>query len=236
MTELVPWIVVALALAMASGLYLRVRAAGVEAEAARSEAEKLRGELAAAREQLARSGAKQRKAAEESQTLRRKLDKAKRRTEKTSGGHGATATRLNALEADLEQTRQARDAAREEAQGLASELARLRSAEKRVPVTVPAPADEAALAALSRRAEAAESELASLREQLAEHVRTVERLRGRARTQETLYASIRAELAAKKDRLRAQQEEIERLQALKVALIDAPAAEQGASSAEPESH
>lgn len=52
MAELVPWILVALALAVAVGLFLRVRAAGGELGSARSEAEKLRGELAAAREQL----------------------------------------------------------------------------------------------------------------------------------------------------------------------------------------
>ena len=38
--------------------------------------------------------------------------------------------------------------------------------------------------------------------------------------QEQLYASVRSELDVKKDRLRAQEEQIQRLQALKVAMSD----------------
>ena len=48
------------------------------------------------------------------------------------------------------------------------------------------------------------------------------RLKKKLSTQELLYVSIRNELAAKKDRLRTQQEEIERLRALRVSLLDTP--------------
>ena len=43
-----------------------------------------------------------------------------------------------------------------------------------------------------------------------------ERWQAKVRTQDKLYLAIRGELAAKKDRLRAQQEELERLRALRV--------------------
>lgn len=228
MVDGVAWGVAVLAGAAALALYWRVRAVGVELGASRIEAEKLRGELAATRDQLAREAAKQRRRAEEQQELRRKLDKAKRRAAQAPDAtRGGSASRLSELEAQLEQARQARDAAREEADGLAAEVGRLRAAPK--PARPPEPvADAAAVAALRERAATAEADLASVRAQVAAHERSLDRLRGRIRTQEELYVAIRSELAAKKDRLRAQQEEIERLQALKVAFIDAaPAAPAG---------
>jgi hypothetical protein len=50
--------------------------------------------------------------------------------------------------------------------------------------------------------------------------RSLEKLRTKVRTQDQLYLVMRGELEAKKDRLRTQQEELERLQAFKVAVID----------------
>jgi predicted nucleic acid-binding Zn-ribbon protein len=49
---------------------------------------------------------------------------------------------------------------------------------------------------------------------------TEARLRKRIDNQEQLYASLRGELEAKKDRLRTQEEQLQRLQALKVAVLD----------------
>ena len=49
---------------------------------------------------------------------------------------------------------------------------------------------------------------------------TEARMRKRMSNQEQLYASLRAELDVKKDRLRTQEEQLQRLQALKVAVID----------------
>jgi hypothetical protein len=45
-------------------------------------------------------------------------------------------------------------------------------------------------------------------------------MRKRMSNQEQLYASIRAELDVKKDRLRTQEEQLQRLQALKVSVVD----------------
>ncbi len=45
-------------------------------------------------------------------------------------------------------------------------------------------------------------------------------MRKRMSNQEILYASLRAELEVKKDRLRTQEEQLQRLQALKVAVLD----------------
>ena len=48
-------------------------------------------------------------------------------------------------------------------------------------------------------------------------------LKARLETQDQLYASIRSELGAKKDHIRQQREELERLRAYKVALVDSSA-------------
>jgi len=50
--------------------------------------------------------------------------------------------------------------------------------------------------------------------------RTELRLRKRADNQEQLYASVRGELEVKKDRLRTQEEQLQRLRALKVAVLE----------------
>ena len=49
---------------------------------------------------------------------------------------------------------------------------------------------------------------------------TESRMRKRMSNQEQLYASLRSELEVKKDRLRTQEERIQRLQALEVAVAD----------------
>jgi len=58
----------------------------------------------------------------------------------------------------------------------------------------------------------------------------ISRLRGRLRTQESVYAQLRGELEAKKDRLKTQREELERLRAYKVTLIDVAPEPAGPSS------
>lgn len=236
MAELVSWLLVGLAGTAALSLFLRVRSLGFEVAAARLEAEKLRAELIASRDQLSHAAAKNRRVVDESQELRRKLEKAKRRDSHAERVPGPTATRISELEAELEQARQARDAAREEADGLAGELTRVRqivSVARPAKIDGPIPLlDNAAIEALQSRVRSVESDLAAARQTEQEHARAIERQKAKLRVQEDLYVAIRGELAAKKDRLRTQQEQIERLQALKVAFIDAaPAAADAAIAA-----
>lgn len=235
MVELVSWVVVGLLSAGAFTLFLRVRGLQVEVAAARVEAEKLKAELVATREQLTKSAAKQRRIAEESQAVRRKLDKARRRGAQSDRAPGPSGARIPELEAELEQARQARDAAREEVHGLAAELKRVRGLVAEAPKepAMPAPLlDNAAIEALQARLGSLEAELSAARTSEQERARAIERLKAKLRTQDDLYVAMRGELAAKKDRLRTQQESIERLQALKVAFIDAaPAAADAAIAA-----
>ena len=235
MVELIAWLLVALSGAAAFALFLRVRGLQTDVASARLDADKLRAELVASRDQLSHAAAKQRRLVDESQELRRKLEKAKRRGAHGEPAPGPAGARIPELEAELEQARQARDAARDEAAGLASELKRVRAqvAERPAPPDVPVPLlDNGAIEALQARLRSGEAELEAARRTEQEHARAQQRLKAKLRTQDDLYVAIRGDLAAKKDRLRTQQEQIERLQALKVAFIDAaPAAADAAIAA-----
>ncbi|MBW2697974.1 MAG: hypothetical protein JRE70_15945 [Deltaproteobacteria bacterium] len=238
MTSLIVSILAGVAGVAAFAFYLRVRGLGVELGQSGVENEKLRAELQSSRAQLERIQAKQRRGSDELVELRKKLEKSKRRAARAQdAGHGATASQVQALEADLEQTRQARDAARDEASGLSSALSRARAeaAQVEAPPGPETPSlDNAGIEALRGRCERAEAALAAARPELAAMEKSNARLKGRIDTQERLYVSIRSELEAKKDRLRTQQEEIERLQALKVALVDPLPPETPIASARPE--
>jgi predicted nucleic acid-binding Zn-ribbon protein len=236
--QMIPWMIVVVAGVAALALFLRARALGVELAEGEIDREKLRGELAASRAQLEKASAKARQRGDELGELRKKLDKQKRRAAPAKGtAPAAGAARVGELEQELETARQARDAAREEATGLSAELSRLRAqlAERATPPPAAVEAQPAetpllvndAITALQRRVDEAEQARGAAQAELVEARKQTERLKGKARTQEVLYASIRSELEAKKDRLRTQQEELERLQALKVAVID-PIPEEGA--------
>lgn len=227
----ISWIVAGAGLAAALVLFVRLRATRVEVAQRGVEAEKLQAELHAARKQLEKASARQRHSGDELAELRRRLEKTRRRAAQVqtqSAGRGPSPSRLQGLEEELEQTRQARDAAREEVQGLSAELSRLRAERAAQPApSEPAPepipeppAESEVIAALQERAEAAEASVGALEKELASASHATDRLRNKVKTQESLYLAMRGELEAKKDRLRRQQEELERLRAFKVAVVD----------------
>jgi len=166
--------------------------------------------------------------AEELAELRKRADKAKRRTGKNAPQPMGTASRIQDLEEASEKASVERDRLRAERDGLVEDLAKLRArieADERateakaraVPVEQPKPVAttslEASLAEARERIGALESEAQLARQ-------TEARLRKRMDNQEQLYASLRSELEVKKDRLRTQEEQLQRLQALKVAVLD----------------
>lgn len=168
------------------------------------------------------------KQSEELAELRRRADKSKRRTEKTPEAPLGTASRIRDVEVELERAQTAlrrveleRDQHARSASSLQVERDRL--AKQLEDASAPARAvAEQGRADLER----VEAELAGMREQCAKQGEQLElarqtelRIRKRMDNQEQLYASLRAELDVKKDRLRAQEEQIQRLQALKAAVI-----------------
>lgn len=171
---------------------------------------------------------------EELGEFRKRADKAKRRGVKNTPQPMGTASRIQDLEEASEKTALERDRLRGQRDQLNEEVAQLRTriaaadrvaaAKEQAPAPTPAPASaraespespsvEERLAAASERVAELEGEGRVARE-------TQTRLRKRMDTQEQLYASLRSELEVKKDRLRTQEEQLQRLQALKVAMLD----------------
>jgi len=208
---------------------------GAEGRAAASEGrcEELQSERDELSTRLSRETQTRKKQAEELATFRKRADKTKKRNARAEKGAQdlplGTAARMADLEAELERTARERDRSRTEREQLAEQLAQLEARQSLVdqrPAVIPAPVATAAVAG-GEEIEALRGELAEAREQatkLGEAIalakETEARMRKRMSNQEQLYASVRAELDVKKDRLRTQEEQIQRLQALKVVVAD----------------
>jgi chromosome segregation ATPase len=183
--------------------------------------DRLEAELHDARQQLEkRSGAERRRADHERDT-RRKLEKAKKRVGQVRAEQQEEVERVRQLEGQLRQREADLKGLREElARASASPLSPERIKEREAEIAEA----KQALSSLTARAEKAEAAAAAATTAEEKATRMLEkevsRLRHKMATQETLYASIRSELEIKKDRLRAQTEELERLRAYKVAVID----------------
>ena len=222
MTESVALIFAGLGALAALVFGLRAQKANADAARAWAESEKLSVDLKAVREQLGKQSGKLAKHDDEVADLRRRLDKAKRRASTrgssagAAGGAGGAGDSLE-RESDLEEARQARDSARREAEGLSAEVQRLRAEVASLSSTAP-PEEDPRIEELGQAKAKAIADLAASEEALAELRKGKARLKKKLDTQELLYVSMRSELDIKKDRLRAQQEIIERLQALEVSL------------------
>lgn len=179
-----------------------------------------------------------------------KVRKRTRRAEKNASDLPlGTAARLADLEAEIERVERERDRSRAEREQLAQQVARLEArladAERPAPVAPapPIPSDSpsdrpsespadgvpggdspgmggAGDALLRAQLAEALERVGKLEEALEQAKQTEARMRKRSSNQEQLYASLRAELDVKKDRLRAQEEKIQRLEAMKAVASD----------------
>jgi len=168
--------------------------------------------------------------AEELAALRNKNDKAKRRQSRSGDQPVGTAARIRDHEAQVERVELERDRALSERDGLSKQITQLEarletSAQALAEATAPRPKPIAS--EVETALERVKAELAASREQVTKQNdeltvarQTEARMRKRMTNQELLYASLRAELDVKKDRLRTQEEQLHRLEALKVAIAD----------------
>lgn len=188
--------------------------------------------LEAERKELARrvehESQARKKQAEELVLLRNKADKTKRRAEKTPELPLGTAARIRDVELEVERAlaglRRAeaeRDEQARRAEALRSERDRLehRLAESIAPVEVVAEQGRAEVDRVRAELAVAREQSLKLAEELSAARQTEARMRKRMENQEQLYASIRAELEVKKDRLRTQEEQIQRLEAIKAVVV-----------------
>ena len=222
MTESVALIFAGLGALAALLFGLRAQKANSDAARAWAEGEKLSADLKGVRDEMGKQSGKLAKHNEEVTDLRRRLDKAKRRASTRGPGAAAASgaggsTDLLERESDLEEARQARDSARREVESLSAEVQRLRGEVTSLSSEAP-PEEDPRLEELRQANTKATADLAGSEEALAELGKAKARLKKKVDTQELLYVSLRSELDIKKDRLRAQQEIIERLQALEVSL------------------
>jgi chromosome segregation ATPase len=218
---LIPWLLFAASVAVGLVALSRMRAADREVAQRDARITELDAALETAHQDTAKSVAKQHKLAEELEQARRKLDKARKRGERdTDRAKGGAARAASEPEGAIEAVRQERDAARLRADALTEELAK---ANERISAAAAADKpllDNAAITALQKRLHDAQQASSKLGTELAEARAKSERAQKKHETDQLLYASMRGELAAKKDRLRTQTEELERLRAMKVAIAN----------------
>lgn len=224
------WVLIGIIATVALILGRLWRSADARAEEVEAAREKLAGERDELAMRLSRETQTRKKQSDELTAFRKRADKAKKRAVRAEQGAKdlplGTAARMADLESELERAERERDQSRAEREQLADQVARLEArilvAEQR-PVAAAAPPAAAPPVVLSSDAESLQQDLGEARERIAkldEVVRgateTEARLRKRMSNQEQLYASVRAELDVKKDRLRTQEEQIHRLEAMKV--------------------
>jgi hypothetical protein len=223
----IAWIVAALAALAAAFLLLRLRAANAALRESEDEATLLAETLRAAKKRTETRSTGDRRRQDEVAELRRKLEKAKKRATQAREEQLEESHRIKELEERLRlrdaDVRAARlDANRPAAATSARPVPRPVSPPVVPPPPAPAVPESEVLAEAARRVEKAEADRNAAHAKCSELEVQVKRLQGKFRTQDKLYSSIRLELEAKKDRLSTQQEELERLRALKVALMDSP--------------
>jgi hypothetical protein len=193
------------------------------------ELSQLREELEATRGKATKRSDLDKRRDEELAELRRRLEKTKRRASQARDDERQESERIRDLDEKVRLAQADARAMRAELQRVEAELARAREAPKPPPRPEPAPAvvvappapvasppDEALL----RRAESAEARVLGLEDALVVARVDAERQRRKVAAQDRLYLAMRGELDAKKERLRAQQEELERLRALRLVLAD----------------
>ena len=225
------WVLIGIIATVALILGRLWRSADARAKEVEAAREKLAGERDELATRLGRETQTRKKQSEELTAFRKRADKAKKRAVRAEQGAKdlplGTAARMADLESELERAERERDQSRAEREQLADQVARLEArilvAEQRPVVAAALPAAAPPVAVLSSDAESLQQDLGEARERIAkldEVVRgakeTEARMRKRMSNQEQLYASVRAELDVKKDRLRTQEEQIHRLEAMKV--------------------
>ena len=215
------WILAGVAAAAAVYSLVRLRGATARAGALARDVDRLEAELHDARRQFEKSAGAQRRQSDHDRDTRRKLEKTKKRASQARTEQKEEMERVRQLESELRLRRTDLEGLREElARASASPVSPERIKEREAEFAK-AKQDLSNLTARAEKAEAAAAAAASAKEEATRKLeKEVSRLRRKAETQDKLYASIRSELDVKKVRLRAQTEELERLRAYKVAVVD----------------
>ncbi len=221
------WLCFALAVAGAVFLFQRMRASEASREDLRGELETSGTELDAVRKRLEQARGEFRARGEEIAELRKKHEKLKKRAGESLEEERALPARVRALEAELLAERNDARAARDEIVRLHADVERAsadlaRERARAAELVPPTKSDE--LDGLKARAAEQEAKLTQQRAELENARRDVSKFKGRWETLDKAYVILRGELELKKDEVRAQRVELERLRTLEV-ILTAPDAE-----------
>ena len=203
-------------------LFGRSRALGDRARALGGRIEEVRAELQAARGNLEQRKEEHRRRGEELSELRKQLGKAKKERRSARERQRGEPARIEELERALSVQRDDVARARADLEEAHSELAKVHALRERELEVARAPRTEVdeRLRDLEARLGRAE---AALRTSVEEHTadrHELGRWRKRAENLDKVYMVLCGEHELAKDRLRTQEAELERLRALKVALVD----------------
>ena len=233
MSELqIAWTVAALAGVATVALWLRVATEGRRTAALRDRLQDLEKQAKSARKHDEKRDKALRRLEADLDKATHKLGQAdKHRSQARDAARAerdAAKEEIRGFESRLAESRTALDGANADLESARHELelatrrvveaeARAEAAESRA-ASAPPPADPEELRVLRERVDSAEQKLSERDDALAAATREVQRLKEKVATQETLYTSIRSELSVKKDQIRQQREELERLQSIRVAV------------------
>lgn len=249
----VGWIVSAVLLVVAAGLLWRLRGALRQVSELAAKGDTLGAQLAASEKRFEERAKAQRKRGEEIAELKKKLEKARKRTATAHDARSGETSRLSQLEESLARAEAERLTAQREVDSLRADLERRPAVPRPVAKPVPAapvapspaiatpavptatvdPLDHPAAQALAKRAEKAEGRARGLEGELVNARKDVDRYKRRAAALDTAYVAQHGELEAKRDRLKTQQEELERLRAMRVTLGATDAEAEPQSEPEP---
>ena len=218
---LLGWLGFAIAVGAAALLFQRMRTSDAGRTALRAELDTAQAELEALYKRVEHTRTELRSRGEELAELRKKHEKLKKRAGDSLEEEKALPARVRTLEAELAAERSDSRAARDEIVRLHGEFERtaaeLAREQARAAELVP-PTSQGELDALSRRASEAEARREKLASELETARHDVSKYRGRWETLDKAYVILRGELELKKDEVRAQRVELERLRTLEVVL------------------
>lgn len=226
------WLLLGIATGVAIVLGRLWQLADARAAVANKAHDRVLGERQDLAARLSKEVQTRKKQAEELATFRKRADKAKKRSARDEKGATdlplGTAARLADFEGKIERVERERDRSRAEREQLTAQVSTLETrleiaSRASAKVATPAPIAPSLTATDdSLRTELGEAteRVGKMTEELKLAKETELRMRKRMNNQEQLYASVRAELDVKKDRLRTQEEQIQRLQAMKVVVTD----------------
>jgi chromosome segregation ATPase len=218
---LLGWLFFAIAAGAAGLLFQRMRAAETARASLRTELDAAGAELESLQKRVEHTRTELRSRGEELTELRKKHDKLKKRAGDTLEEEKALPARIRTLEAELGAERSDARAARDEIVRLHGEVERtaaeLAREQARAAQLVP-PTDPGELEGLARRASEADARREKLTLELETARHDVAKYRGRWETLDKAYVILRGELELKKDEVRAQRVELERLRTVEVIL------------------